>query len=626
MPEKLEIEEKNGITQLHGVNVIKTAVTNLPLGSGVYRMIGDRDEILYVGKARNLKKRVQSYTRTNGHSNRIARMIHETRSMEFVITGSETEALLLEANLIKRLKPRYNVVLRDDKTFPHILINREHEATRIVKHRGARSQRGDYFGPFASAGAVNRTINALQRAFLIRSCSDSVYVSRTRPCLLFQIKRCSAPCTGEISISDHEKLVNEAREFLTGKSKFVKNDLYHHMQTASEALDFERAARYRDRLAALSQIQSHQGINPKTITNADVFAAHQTGGLFCIQVFFFRAGQNWGNRAYYPRADKSLEIEEVLDAFIAQFYDARQAPEMILISHNFPSRVLLSDALSVREERRIQILVPKRGEKREVVVHALANASEALARHLADSASQQKLLAGLANTFDLDAPPTRIEVYDNSHLGGTLALGAMIVAGPDGFEKAHYRKFNIKSENLAAGDDYQMMREVLTRRFKRLITDDSYAIWPDLIIVDGGAGQLSVAQGVMAELGIDALKIIAVAKGPDRDAGRERFFMPGREAFRLEPRDPVLYYVQRLRDEAHRYVIGAQRGRRKKAIGGSLLDDISSVGAKRKSALLKYFGTSRAISRAAQSDLAAVPGVSTKLAKKIYDHFNEQND
>jgi excinuclease ABC subunit C len=626
MPEKLETEEKNGITQLHGVNVIKTAVTNLPLGSGVYRMIGDRDEILYVGKARNLKKRVQSYTRTNGHSNRIARMIHETRSMEFVITGSETEALLLEANLIKRLKPRYNVVLRDDKTFPHILINREHEATRIVKHRGARSQRGDYFGPFASAGAVNRTINALQRAFLIRSCSDSVYVSRTRPCLLFQIKRCSAPCTGEISISDHEKLVNEAREFLTGKSKFVKNDLYHHMQTASEALDFERAARYRDRLAALSQIQSHQGINPKTITNADVFAAHQTGGLFCIQVFFFRAGQNWGNRAYYPRADKSLEIEEVLDAFIAQFYDARQAPEMILISHNFPSRVLLSDALSVREERRIQILVPKRGEKREVVVHALANASEALARHLADSASQQKLLAGLANTFDLDAPPTRIEVYDNSHLGGTLALGAMIVAGPDGFEKAHYRKFNIKSENLAAGDDYQMMREVLTRRFKRLITDDSYAIWPDLIIVDGGAGQLSVAQGVMAELGIDALKIIAVAKGPDRDAGRERFFMPGREAFRLEPRDPVLYYVQRLRDEAHRYVIGAQRGRRKKAIGGSLLDDISSVGAKRKSALLKYFGTSRAISRAAQSDLAAVPGVSTKLAKKIYDHFNEQND
>ncbi len=626
MPEKLEIEEKNGITQLHGVNVIKTAVTNLPLGSGVYRMIGDRDEILYVGKARNLKKRVQSYTRTNGHSNRIARMIHETRSMEFVITGSETEALLLEANLIKRLKPRYNVVLRDDKTFPHILINREHEATRIVKHRGARSQRGDYFGPFASAGAVNRTINALQRAFLIRSCSDSVYVSRTRPCLLFQIKRCSAPCTGEISISDHEKLVNEAREFLTGKSKFVKNDLYHHMQTASEALDFERAARYRDRLAALSQIQSHQGINTKTITNADVFAAHQTGGLFCIQVFFFRAGQNWGNRAYYPRADKSLEIEEVLDAFIAQFYDARQAPEMILISHNFPSRVLLSDALSVREERRIQILVPKRGEKREVVVHALANASEALARHLADSASQQKLLAGLANTFDLDAPPTRIEVYDNSHLGGTLALGAMIVAGPDGFEKAHYRKFNIKSENLAAGDDYQMMREVLTRRFKRLITDDSYAIWPDLIIVDGGAGQLSVAQGVMAELGIDALKIIAVAKGPDRDAGRERFFMPGREAFRLEPRDPVLYYVQRLRDEAHRYVIGAQRGRRKKAIGGSLLDDISSVGAKRKSALLKYFGTSRAISRAAQSDLAAVPGVSTKLAKKIYDHFNEQND
>jgi len=626
MPEKLETEEKNGITQLHGVNVIKTAVTNLPLGSGVYRMIGDRDEILYVGKARNLKKRVQSYTRTNGHSNRIARMIHETRSMEFVITGSETEALLLEANLIKRLKPRYNVVLRDDKTFPHILINREHEATRIVKHRGARSQRGDYFGPFASAGAVNRTINALQRAFLIRSCSDSVYVSRTRPCLLFQIKRCSAPCTGEISISDHEKLVNEAREFLTGKSKFVKNDLYHHMQTASEALDFERAARYRDRLAALSQIQSHQGINPKTITNADVFAAHQTGGLFCIQVFFFRAGQNWGNRAYYPRADKSLEIEEVLDAFIAQFYDARQAPEMILISHNFPSRVLLSDALSVREERRIQILVPKRGEKREVVVHALANASEALARHLADSASQQKLLAGLANTFDLDAPPTRIEVYDNSHLGGTLALGAMVVAGPDGFEKAHYRKFNIKSENLAAGDDYQMMREVLTRRFKRLITDDSYAIWPDLIIVDGGAGQLSVAQGVMAELGIDALKIIAVAKGPDRDAGRERFFMPGREAFRLEPRDPVLYYVQRLRDEAHRYVIGAQRGRRKKAIGGSLLDDISSVGAKRKSALLKYFGTSRAISRAAQSDLAAVPGVSTKLAKKIYDHFNEQND
>ena len=611
-----------------GAQVIRTLLPRLPAGPGVYRMIGGDGEVLYVGKARSLRKRVQSYARGAGHSNRIARMVHETREMEFVTTASETEALLLEANLIKRLKPRFNVVLRDDKSFPHILINRDHAAARIMKHRGAQATRGDYFGPFASAGAVNRTINALQRAFLIRSCSDTVYESRTRPCLLYQIKRCAAPCTGEISIAEHDRLVDEARAFLSGRSDRVKDELYRQMQAASGALDFERAARLRDRLAALSQVQAHQGINPRTIIDADVFAAHQAGGQTCIQVFFFRGGQNWGNRAYYPRADRSLGAAEVLDAFTAQFYDDRPAPPLILLSHEIESRALLAEALSVREEReerKVRVAVPQRGEKREVVRHAIANAEEALGRRLAESASQARLLAGVAETFGLEAPPARIEVYDNSHLQGTHAVGAMVVAGADGFERSHYRKFNIRSQDLTPGDDYAMMREVLTRRFGRLIAQDG-AAWPDLVIVDGGPGQLAAAQAVMGELGVEDVAIVAVAKGPDRDAGRERFHMSGRAPFRLEPRDPVLYYIQRLRDEAHRFVIGSHRVRRRKAIGASPLDDIANVGAARKSALLRHFGTTRAISRAAQTDLAAVPGISAQLAKTIYDYFHDQGD
>jgi len=608
-----------------GTQVIRALLGNLPSGPGVYRMIGSGGEVLYVGKARSLKKRVQSYSRAAGHTNRIQRMIHETREMEFVTTGSETEALLLEANLIKRLKPRFNVILRDDKSFPHILINREHAAARIMKHRGARSTRGEYFGPFASAGAVNRTINALQRAFLIRSCSDPVYESRTRPCLLYQIKRCAAPCTGEIGLEDYGRLVGEAGDFLSGHSDAVKDELYRQMRAASDALDFERAARLRDRLAALSQIQAHQGINPRTITDADVFAAHQAGGQTCVQVFFFRGGQNWGNRAYYPRADRSLGAAEVLDAFTAQFYDDRPAPPLILLSHEIESRALLAEALSVREERKVRVAVPQRGEKREVVRHAIANAEEALGRRLAESASQARLLAGVAETFGLEAPPARIEVYDNSHLQGTHAVGAMVVAGADGFERSHYRKFNIRSQDLTPGDDYAMMREVLTRRFRRLIAQDG-AAWPDLVIVDGGPGQLAAAQAVMGELGVEDVAIVAVAKGPDRDAGRERFHMSGRAPFRLEPRDPVLYYIQRLRDEAHRFVIGSHRVRRRKAIGASPLDDIANVGAARKSALLRHFGTTRAISRAAQTDLAAVPGISAQLAKTIYDYFHDQGD
>ncbi len=609
-----------------GAEVIRSHVANLPPSPGVYRMIGGAGEVLYVGKARNLKKRVQSYTRAAGHSNRIARMVHETREMEFVTTASEAEALLLEANLIKRLKPRFNVLLRDDKSFPHILINREHSAARIMKHRGARTTKGEYFGPFASAGAVNRTINALQRAFLIRSCSDPVYESRTRPCLLYQIKRCAAPCTAEITTPDYDRLVGEAGAFLSGRSGTVKDELYRQMQDASEALDFECAVRFRDRLTALSQIQAHQGINPASIADADVFAAHQAGGNTCIQVFFFRGSQNWGNRAYYPRADKSLPVEEVLDAFTAQFYDQRPSPPLILLSHQIASRALLAEALSVRQERKVRVTVPQRGEKREVVEHAIANAQEALGRRLAESASQLKLLAGVAETFGLDQPPVRIEIYDISHLQGTLAVGAMVVAGPDGFEKAHYRKFNIKSKDLAPGDDYAMMREVLTRRFKRLLQDEETAIWPDLVIVDGGPGQLSAAAAVLGELGISDLAVVAVAKGPDRDAGCERFHMPERAPFRLEARDPVLYYVQRLRDEAHRFVIGSHRGRRKRAIGTSSLDEIANVGATRKSALLKHFGTTKAISRAAQADLAAVRGISAQLAKTIYEYFHEQGD
>ena len=612
-----------------GPKVIARILKTLPNGPGVYRMTGADGEVLYVGKARSLKKRVQSYARLGGHTNRIARMIAATAALEIITTATETEALLLEANLIKRLKPRFNVILRDDKSFPYILIARDHDAPQILKHRGARKRDGEYFGPFASAGAVNRTINTLQRAFLLRSCSDSYYEARTRPCLLYQIKRCSGPCTREIGLEDYSHLVDDAEKFLTGKSEKVKNHLHALMEKASESLEFERAASYRDRLAALAQIQAHQGINPHSFSEADVFAAHSRGGHTCIQVFFFRTGQNWGNRAYFPRADKSLSEKEVLDAFIAQFYDDKPIPKLVLLSHDVAGRKLLEEALSTKAGRRVSVSVPQRGEKREIMEQSLANAREALERRLAESASQRRLLEGVAETFDLDDTPERIEVYDNSHIQGANPVGAMIVSGSDGFEKNSYRKFNIKSADLAPGDDYAMMREVLTRRFSRLLKesqeDSGTVVWPGLVLIDGGAGQLSATHDVLDELGIDTLRVVGIAKGPDRDAGRERFFIRGRDPFMLPPRDPVLYFVQRLRDEAHRFAIGAHRARRKKSISASPLDEVPGIGPARKRALLKHFGSAKAVSRAGLSDLQAAEGISAQTAQTIYDFFHEQN-
>ena len=617
------------------VAVIADMVKRLPNGPGVYRMIDAKGNVLYVGKARSLKKRVSSYTRLAGQPGRIARAVMATASMEFVSTRTETEALLLEANLIKRLRPRFNVLLRDDKSFPYILITEEHLVPAIVKHRGARTRKGAYFGPFASAGAVGRTINALQRAFLIRTCSDSFYESRTRPCLLYQIKRCSAPCTGVISEADYAVLVDEAKAFLSGKSQAVRTEMQGAMQAAAERLDFEAAATYRDRLAALSHVASHQGINPKTVEEADVFAVHQEGGSTCIEVFFFRTGQNWGNRAYFPRADKSLGPAEVLGAFLAQFYDDKPVPKLILLSHAIEEGDLLAEALSERSGYRVTVTVPQRGEKKDLVDHALANAREALGRELAESATQQTLLAGLAERFGLAAPPRRIEVYDNSHIMGTNPVGAMIVAGPDGFAKSQYRKFNIRSD-LTPGDDYGMMREVLGRRFARLLKEapretgasdgEAMGPWPDLVLIDGGRGQLAAAAQVLAELGVTDLPLVGVAKGPDRDAGKETFFTAGREPFMLQPRDPVLYFVQRLRDEAHRFAIGSHRTRRKNEMAKNPLDEVSGIGPTRKRALLRHFGTAKAVSRASVEDLVAVEGISVQMAKLIYDHFHERGE
>ncbi|MEP0706698.1 MAG: excinuclease ABC subunit UvrC [Parvibaculum sp.] len=617
-----------------GAALIAAKVKLLPDSPGVYRMYDAGGDLLYVGKARSLKKRVTSYTKLAGHSNRIARMIASTAQMEFISTATETDALLLEANLIKRLKPRYNVLMRDDKSFPYILLTGDHDFPQALKHRGARSRKGDYYGPFASAGAVTATLNALQKAFLLRSCSDSVFESRTRPCLLFQIKRCSAPCTGEIDAEGYAKLVAEARDFLKGRSRKTQQQLVSLMDEASTGLDFERAAIYRDRIRALTQIQQHQGINPRTVVEADLFAAWSEGGQTCVQVFFFRAGQNWGNRAYFPRHDRELTTEEVLDAFLAQFYEDRPPPRMVLLSHDVPGRALLAEALTIRAERKVAVGVPRRGEKRELVDHALTNAREALGRRLAESSTQRKLLEGVAEAFDLEAPPQRIEVYDNSHISGTKAVGGMIVAGPEGFMKNQYRKFNIKGPDIEPGDDYAMMREVLTRRFTRLVRESEGrdgkegedATWPDLILIDGGAGQLKVALEVLEELGIDNVTAVGVAKGPERDAGRERFFMAGRADFMMEPRNPVLYYLQRLRDEAHRYAIGSHRARRSKAIGVNPLDEVPGIGPGRKRALLQHFGSARAVARAGLSDLESVNGISAKVARAVYDHFHGNPD
>ena len=644
-----------------GVDVIASYLKTLPQSPGVYRMLDASGDVIYVGKARSLKARVSNYIRLGGHTNRIARMILATASMEFVTVGTEAEALLLEANLIKRFRPRFNVLMRDDKSFPYILIGRDHAAPAVMKHRGARNRKGSYFGPFASAGAVNRTVNMLQRAFLLRSCSDSVYESRTRPCLLHQIKRCSAPCTGEIGLDEYRGLVDEAERFLNGESQTVREMYQRLMHEASEKLEFETAAKYRNRLWALAHVTADQSINPEGVEEADVFAAHQDGGQTCVQVFFFRTGQNWGNRAYFPKADRSLNVEEVLDSFIAQFYDDKPVPRLILLSHDIPNRALLAEALSTKAEHKVDIRVPTRGTKSSLVEHALSNAREALGRKLAESSSQARLLEGIAERFNLAATPRRIEVFDNSHTGGTNAVGAMIVAGAEGFVKGQYRKFNIKSPDIAPGDDYAMMREVLTRRFKRIADaevleniedevaelaaqsagfDPAAAVVteeeapdervlpdrPDLVLIDGGLGQLSVAREVLARFGLHDIALIGVAKGPDRDAGREHFHVPSQERpIMLEAKDPVLYFVQRLRDEAHRFAIGTHRAKRAKSLGVNPLDEIEGIGPTRRRALLTHFGSAKAVSRAGIEDLKAVGGISADMAKKIYDFFHERS-
>ncbi len=714
-------DQSEGPPAKTGPAVIARYLKTLPGSPGVYRMLDADGTVIYVGKARNLKARVTSYARAGNHTNRITRMIAVTAGMEFVTVRTEAEALLLEANLIKRFRPRYNVLLRDDKSFPYILIARDHKAPQILKHRGARNRKGDYFGPFASAGAVNRTINMLERAFLLRSCSDAVFESRTRPCLLYQIKRCSAPCTGEIGLDDYGALVEEATRFLKGESQNARQMYQRLMEEAAAGLDYEQAAKYRNRLWALAHVTADQNINLDGIEEADVFAAYQEGGQTCVQVFFFRSGQNWGNRAYFPRADRTLATEEVLESFIAQFYDDKPVPKCILLSHALPNQALLEEALSSKAERRCEIRVPQRGSKTGIVEHATRNAREALARRLAESSSQRTLLAGLKERFGLARVPRRVEVFDNSHIQGANAVGAMIVAGADGFVKNQYRKFNMRSADLTPGDDYAMMREVLTRRFKRLLLDeaeapaavsdpaglipsqqapmdgssqgvspagsepgsrieqpqpppidrrggsalafgvlradaaagpalsetevaaieadaeadpqepddaasDEFPSRPDLVLIDGGPGQLGVAVEVLRELGIEGIPLVGVAKGPDRDAGREHFHQPGRAPMMLEPRDPVLYFVQRLRDEAHRFAIGTHRAKRGKAIGANPLDEIAGIGPTRKRALLKHFGSAKAVSRASPEDLAAVEGISAQMARTIYDFFHERQD
>ena len=613
---------------LVGADLIRDFVTRLPSKPGVYRMFDDKGDCLYVGKARNLKNRVSNYARGVGHNHRIALMISLTAHMEFVVTASEAEALLLEANLIKKLKPKFNVILRDDKSFPYILIAKDHEFAQIAKHRGARNRKGSYYGPFASAGAVNNAINTLQKAFLLRSCNDSVFANRTRPCLLYQIKRCSAPCVGIIEKPAYDALVAEAEGFLSGKSNEVKAELACAMEQAAEAMQFEDAGRIRDRIRALSFVTATQGINPQGVDEADIFGMAQEGGQSCVQVFFIRSGQNWGGRAYFPKADKATEPAEILSAFLGQFYDDKPIPSLILLSQEVEEQALLEEAFSTHAGHKVEILVPQRGEKKALVDHAVTNAREAGGRKMAETSSQQKLLEGVARVFDLPGNPRRIEVYDNSHIQGAHAVGAMIVAGPEGFIKAQYRKFNMDADGLKS-DDFGMMREMLTRRFTRLIKehgdeqdDEASLNWPDLLLIDGGQGQLSAAKAVLDDLGLHDMPVAGVAKGPDRDAGREHLYMMGRNSFMLEARDPVLYYIQRLRDEAHRFAIGSHRARRTRAIGVNPLDEIAGIGPTRKKALLMAFGSAKAVSRANAADLAAVEGVSETLAQDIFDHFH----
>ncbi len=608
-----------------GYAAIRAYLPTLDASPGVYRMLDEKGAVLYVGKARNLKARVSNYARPGGHSPRIERMIRDTASMMFLTTRTETEALLLEQNLIKQLKPRYNVLLRDDKSFPNILVAKDHAFPQIKKHRGRKTEKGSYYGPFASAGAVNRTLNQLQKVFLLRNCSDATFDSRTRPCLLYQIKRCSAPCVGYISEADYAALVADAERFLQGKSTKVQGELARQMEDAAEALEFERAASLRDRIRALTQVQSVQGINPRGVAEADVVALHMEGGQACVQVFFIRAHQNWGNRDYFPRTGGTESAAEVLQAFMAQFYDDKDPPRQVILSDDIEDRDLMAEILTDRAGRKVEILVPQRGEKAELVAGALRNARESLARKMSETATQARLLDGLSDAFGLDAPPKRIEVYDNSHIQGTNAVGAMIVAGPEGFQKSQYRKFNIRGDELTPGDDFGMMKEVLSRRFKRLLKEDpdrEGETWPDLLLIDGGAGQVSAVHEIMAELGVEDIEVVGVAKGVDRDAGKEEFHRVGQRPFALRHNDPVLYFVQRLRDEAHRFAIGAHRAKRAKAVGATPLDEVPGVGATRKRALLQHFGSAKAVSRANLADLKAVDGISEGLAQTIYDFFH----
>lgn len=610
-----------------GHEVIQDHLKTLDGSPGVYRMLNAQNEVLYVGKARNLRARVSNYARPSGHSGRIARMISETASMMFLTTRTEVEALLLEQNLIKQLKPRYNVLMRDDKSFPNILIPTDHPFPMIRKHRGKRSDKGRYFGPFASAGAVNRTLNQLQRVFLLRTCSDVMFSGRTRPCLLYQIKRCAGPCVGRISEADYAALIDDATRFLDGKSTTVQADLAKAMAEASEAMEFERAAALRDRIKALTAVQTTQGINPRGVAEADVVALHLEGGQACVQVFFIRGNQSWGNKDFYPKTGAGAEEPEILEAFLSQFYDDKEPPRLILLSHAVENPDLVTQLLSDRAGRKVELAVPLRGEKAELVENAHRNARESLARRMAESTTQNRLLQGLAEAFDLEAPPKRIEVYDNSHIQGAHAVGGMIVAGAEGFLKSQYRKFNIKGQAGAQGDDFGMMKEVLTRRFERLLKEDPQRktdAWPDLLLIDGGAGQVSAVAEIMAELGIDDLPFIGVAKGIDRDHGKEEFHRPGEQPFALRMNDPVLYFIQRLRDEAHRWAIGAHRAKRAKATTSTPLDEVPGVGATRKRALLAHFGSAKAVTRAAVEDLTAVPGISEALAQQIHDFFHEK--
>ena len=619
--------QDNDTPTLRGVDVIKDNLKRLPGRPGVYRMFGDGGEVLYVGKARDLKARVSNYARLGGHTQRIARMISMTRRMEFVVTESETEALLLEASLIKSLKPRFNVLLRDDKSFPYILIRRNHAAPQIKKYRGAKHNEGDYFGPFASAGAVMQTLDTLQKAFLLRTCEDSVFNARTRPCMLHQIKRCSAPCVGLISKEDYTELADEAADFLRGKGADLQKRLAAEMDAAAEAMEFETAARLRDRIRALAHVRATQDVNPDGLEEADVFAIAMEGGVSCVQVFFIRAGQNWGATAHYPRHDSEQTMEEVLAAFLVQFYDKRPPPKLILVNEMPEQARLIGEALELKVDRRIEIRRPERGSKRDLVTQAERNASEAVTRKLAETASQARLLDEVQKVFELETLPQRIEIYDNSHIQGTNAVGGMVVAGPDGFIKQAYRKFNIKDETIEPGDDYGMMREVMRRRFARGLKEKAVGNdrnWPDLVLIDGGLGQLNAVLEALAELGLgpDDVTLVSIAKGVDRNAGREQFFRPGRAPFKLPETAPVLYYLQRLRDEAHRWAIGAHRAKRSADIVRSPLDEIEGIGPTRKKALLQYFGSARGVSRAKVADLMAVEGVNESLAERIYGHFH----